>query len=315
MIHLRALAIAAATFVHVATAVAADVVSLGTATPGGGFPVYGAAFAKAVGTADSSLKVEPRNTSGSEENIRFLEAGTIDLGLVQGEVAHEAFAGIGRKATKLRIISAMYASPGLFVVSAGSSYRSIRDLVGKPVAFGARGSGLVLLARYVLNGMGLDPDRDFEAIYLDRAGDGPPMLLGGRVAALWGGGLAWPGFMAAANQPGGARFLAPNAAEIDQVLHHAPFLRRLTVPAGNFPGQDAPIPSVGSWSFVLARADLPDEIAYRLAKALHAGEGVLAAQLSDGRQTTPSNTVAATPQIDLIHPGVQRFLREIGLVK
>ena len=41
---------------------------------------------------------------------------------------------------------------------------SIPDLRGKPVIFGARGSGLVILARYVLDGRGLDPARDFHAI-------------------------------------------------------------------------------------------------------------------------------------------------------
>ena len=50
----------------------------------------------------------------------------------------------------------------------------------------------MILARYVLDGLGLDRDRDFKAVFLERAGDGPAMVLDGRVAALWGGGLGWP---------------------------------------------------------------------------------------------------------------------------
>ena len=166
------------------------IVTLATATPGGGFPVYGDAFAGAINAADPTLDVQPRNTKGSAENIPLLEAGTIDIGLVQGEAAYEAFAGIGRAPVNLKIVAAMYSSPGMFVVRADSPYRTIKDLVGKPVAFGARGSGLVILARYVLDGLGLDQDKDFQAIYLDRAGDGPAMVLDGRAAALWGGGSA-----------------------------------------------------------------------------------------------------------------------------
>ena len=139
------------------------IVTLGTATPGGGFPVYGAAFAGAVNAADPTLDVQPRNTKGSAENIPLLEAGSIDIGLVQGEAAYEAFAGIGRAPVNLKIVGAMYSSPGMFVVRADSPYRTIKDLVGKPVAFGARGSGLVILARYVLDGLGLDQDKDFQA--------------------------------------------------------------------------------------------------------------------------------------------------------
>src|SRR5438105_2679954 len=83
--------------------------------------------------------------------------------------------------------------------------KTIHDLVDKPVAFGAKGSGLPILSRYVLDGLGLKQDDNFQSIYLDRAGDGPAMVLDGRAAALWGAGIGWPGFMALAASPGGAR--------------------------------------------------------------------------------------------------------------
>ncbi len=97
--------------------------------------------------------------------------------------------------------------------------------------------------------------------------------------------------------------------------NHAAFLRRLTVPAGSYPGQDVPISSVGSWSFVMARPTLPDDIAYRLARALHRGEAAVGSRLSQARETTMANKVAAAPRLDLIHPGVLRYLREIGLMR
>src|SRR3954451_16107760 len=64
-------------------------VILGTATPGGGFPLYGSAVVDTVHEVDPSLVIEARNTKGSTENVPLLEAGTIDLGLIQGEVAYE----------------------------------------------------------------------------------------------------------------------------------------------------------------------------------------------------------------------------------
>jgi uncharacterized protein len=295
------------------TASQASIVSLGTATPGGGFPLYGAAFADTVNATDPSLAVTPRNTRGSTENVPLLEAGDLDIALVQGEVAYEAFAGIGRQPADLRIVAAMYSTPGMFVVRADSRYRAIGDLVGGRVAFGARGSGLVILARYVLDGLGLDQDKDFQAVYLDRAGDGPAMVADGRVVALWGGGAGWPGFIAVARDPGGARFIAPDAGEVSRIRARRVFLKPLTVPAGSYPGQDAAIRSVGSWSVVLARPTLADDIAYRLARALHRGEAALAGRLPQARETTAANTAAAAPRVDLIHPGVLRYLRETGM--
>ena len=57
-------------------------ISLGTATPGGGFPLYGNAFAELMNDADSTLSILPRNTKGSTENIPLLEAGQLDIALV-----------------------------------------------------------------------------------------------------------------------------------------------------------------------------------------------------------------------------------------
>jgi hypothetical protein len=288
---------------------------LGTATPGGGFPVYGAAFVTAVAEADPGLAIEAVNTKGSTENVPLLEAGRLDIALVQGEVVHESLTGIGRAPANLKIITAMYSTPGMFVVRADSPYRTIADLRRRPVAFGAAGSGLVILARYVLDGLGLDQNRDFAAIYLERAGDGPAMVLDGRAAALWGGGSGWPGFMAVARGEKGARFIVPDETQIARILAKHTFLKPLTLPAGTFPGQDAPIRSVGSWNFVLSRPDLDEAIAYRLARAIHKAEPAIAAKLPQAAETTVRNTATAIPDPALLHPGVARYLREVGLFR
>jgi uncharacterized protein len=288
-------------------------ISLGTATPGGGFPLYGNAFAQVMNEADPTLSIVPRNTKGSTENIPLLEAGQLDIALATGEPSYEAFAGIGRPATRLKILTAMYSSPGMFVVRADSPYKTIGDLRGHPVAFGARGSGLPILSRYLLDGLGLKQDEDFQSVYLDRAGDGPAMVLDGRVAALWGAGIGWPGFAAVAGSPGGARFIAPDAEEIARIRTKHTFLKPLTVPAGSYPNQAAPINSLGSWSFILTRETLPDDIAYRLARTLHGAESAFCRKLVQGCETTAANTVAAAPNIELIHPAVLRYFREIGL--
>ena len=291
------------------------VVRHGTATPGGGFPVYGDAYAATLNATDSTLAVQPTNTKGSTENVPLLEAGKLDLGQVTGEVFYEAISGIGRAPADLRILNAMYSNCGLFIVRADSPYHTIADLKGKPVAWGAAGSGFIVLARYAMDGLGLDMHTDFQAHLLDKAADGPAMVLDGRAAALWGGGVGWPGFVAVSNGAAGARFIAPNADEIKRITAKHTFIKPITLPAGSYPGQKSAVATVGSWSFVLARPTLPDEVAYRLARALHKGESALGARLEQARESTLSNTLAAAPRIDLIHPGVQKFMREIGLLK
>ena len=66
------------------TAITKTTISLGTATPAGGFPLYGNNFAEVMNAADPALSVEPRNTKGSNENIPLLEAGQLDIAGAKG---------------------------------------------------------------------------------------------------------------------------------------------------------------------------------------------------------------------------------------
>jgi uncharacterized protein len=150
-------------------------------------------------------------------------------------------------------------------------------------------------------------------IYLEKAADGPPMLLDGRAEALWGAGVGWPAFSALAKS--GGRFIAPDTNEITIILNRNPALQPVTLPAGSYPGQSVALATVGSWSYVLANASLPGETAYLLARAIHRAEAPLAARLEQARETTMANTLAAAPRTELIHPGVQRYLRTAGVRK
>lgn len=285
----------------------------GTATPGGGFPVYGDAFAATINETDATLSVQPKNTKGSTENVPLLEAGTLDTGQVTGEVTYEVVNGIGRAPSKVRILSAMYSNTGMFIVRADSPYKTIADLKGQTIAWGAGGSGFVVLARYAMDGLGLDMNKDFKAVYLDKAADGPAMVLDGRAAALWGGGVGWPGFVAVAKA--GARFIAPSADEIKRITAKHTFIKPLTLAAGSYAGQSEPVHTVGSWAFVLTRPTLPDDVAYRMIRALHKGEAAIGKRLAQAGESTMANTVAAALSVDLIHPGAQKYLREIGALK
>jgi TRAP transporter TAXI family solute receptor len=277
---------------------------LGTATPGGGFPLYGAAFAEIVNAQEPRVRIETRNTKGSTENVPLLEEGKLDLGLVAGEIASAALA---KPDTKLRIVAAMYSSPGMLIVRGDSPYRGISDLRGKTVVMGTQASGVTALGRTVLDSLQVE----VKPIFLEKAADGPPMLMDGRADALWGAGVGWPAFATLAKQ--GGRFIGPTPEEVKTILARNPALQAVTLPAKSYPGQDAPLPSVGSWSYVLATDQLKDDSAFLLARAIHRAEAAFAARLEQARETTMANTIAAAPRPDLLHPGVRRYLREAKL--
>jgi TRAP transporter TAXI family solute receptor len=278
-------------------------VSLATATPGGGFPAYGEAFAAAITAADPEITIATRPSGGSAENIGLLGRGEVDLALVQGAYAYPILG----KPDGPTILAPIYPTPGLLVVRADSPVRSFEDLRGRPVALGTHNSGLTVLGRQVFSASGLDPERDIQPILLDHAGDGPAMVRDGRAAALWGGGLGWPGFVAVAKEPGGARFIAPSAEAVTLLMAQDRSLSRLTVPARAFPGQDEPIETVGSWSFVLARPGFPAEAAERIVAAL--ARAVAAGRHKPVAESDPRQLKDLVPA-DWLNPGTARALAQ-----
>jgi TRAP transporter TAXI family solute receptor len=288
-------------------------IRLGTSTAGGGFAPYAAALVDSLKGVDPILDIKPVQTKGASDNAEKLQAGDIDIGLVSGEVMYEWIAGHPDK-PRLRVISVIYSTPGMFAVRPDSRYHRIADLLGRSIVWSPRGTGSAVQARYVMEGLGLDMDRDFDAIYPESFADGPTLVIERRAAALWGSGYRWPGFVEMTNQPGGARFVVPNAAEIAQIRAKYPFLAQLTVPGGLYPGQYEPIVTVGAWSFILARPDLDDAVGHRIAKSLFKAErAVLPSKHTV--QTTARNTLGAIPSVDALQPGVLRFYREAKLVQ
>lgn len=284
---------------------------LATATTGGGFQVYGAALIAALRSADATLDIEEMPTGGSAENVKLLQEGKVDLALVQGEIAHATLATQAAERPAITVVAPMYPTPGLLAVTASSAVTRLEDVRGRPVVLGTKSSGLTVMGRAVLKAAGIDPERDIQPILLDRAADGPAMVLDGRAAALWGGGIGWPGFVALAQSPSGARFIGPDPQTIERVLADQPSLRRVTVPAATYQGQANPIETVGSWSLILARPGLEERDAYQLIRAIDRARLDLAKRLPQAADSDPRRLAGAT-EANWIHPGSSRYLREIA---
>ncbi len=286
---------------------------IGTATEGGGYTAFADEFIDAVKPIDASLEFTAVSTTGSIENLKQLEKSTMDLGLVQGQVAYEALHGIDRPITAAKVVTVAFVTAGKFAVRAESRFHSITDLKGARVVWGMRNSGNDLLGWRMMEAIGLDPEKDFQAIFVTRAIDGPAMIIDGRASALWGSGIGSPNFIRVANQLRGARFVTPNTNEMERMLARNSFLQRVTVPARTYRGQDAPIDTVGSWTFMMARPDLDDTIGYRLAATLQKIErGSLPTRLLS--QAKATETIAALQGLDALQGGVKRFYKKEGLL-
>src|SRR5256712_12715045 len=92
------------------------VVVLGTATPGGGFPVYGAAVADIINETDPTLAVQTRNTKGSTENVPLLEAVQLHLPLLPCRHVHHHLPRDLLPPSRLMLVVAVFFTPFRFVL-------------------------------------------------------------------------------------------------------------------------------------------------------------------------------------------------------
>jgi len=102
--------------------------SLATATPGGGFQVFGNALAEAVSATSANIRITPQATAGSAENFGLLLDRKVDMALINGDAAYQAFAERPEVARDLAALWVTYPGPGAFMVKADSPYRTIADL-------------------------------------------------------------------------------------------------------------------------------------------------------------------------------------------
>ncbi len=300
---------------------ATDPLILGTSTAGGGFSLYGDTLARVLRQRMGQPVIRTRTTRGTTENVALLlgersdaergDAGAIDIALIQGTAASEIFEQ--GPASGLRILFAMYPSPGMLAVptasSAAANIQRLEDLEGRRVVFGVRSSGLVTLGRQVCAGIGLDIDRDLQAVYVDEAAESPRIVLRGDAAGLWGAGEGWPGFTRLAEAPGGARFIGPSVQQIPAIIERYPLLKAMDVAPDTYPGITRPLPTVGSVNWIMTRADLPDGRADAFIDAMVLVQDQLAAALPQAAFSTLANTLASAPDAALLHRVVARRAR------
>ena len=84
-------------------------------------------------------------SGGSNENLRLLRAGKVDVALAQNNVAAQALLGTEPFAElgpyyDLQALASLFPEPVHIIVAAGSDITGLKDLVGKRVDIGIRGS-------------------------------------------------------------------------------------------------------------------------------------------------------------------------------
>jgi TRAP transporter TAXI family solute receptor len=284
--------------------------TIGTASPGGGYIVYGQALAKLL-TEALGLPVSAQSTQGADQNIVLLEAGQVQLGLVTMGPALQAWNGTGewthdKKYRALRAILPMYDGPFQMVALKDSGIHSVADMAGKRIGTGPRGGTThsyftaafkaLNIPVAIRNGAYSELTSQFEQHQVDV------------LASVIGSPVP---FLVALDRRVQLDHIAFTPDEMATLRQAMPELSPSRVPAGTYASMTSDYQSVGLYNFTVAHKDLPDDLVYAIVKATFEHRERLIAAYPSATETLAAN-VSRNGFLPF-HPGAVRYYREIGV--
>lgn len=288
--------------------------SMGTAPPGGAFFVVGGALAEVLdenkGTNGWSITAEA--TKGTQENIRRLSRGELDLALANAAITYFAVRGEEGWEQKHDVKGVMTLAPNvaLFLTPKGSGLTKMADLRGKRVVIGPAGAGFEYFLRPILAAHGLSLN-DFTPLNATQSG-AVDMLADGSADAVFVGGAVPTGSITQAATSQDINFIRFEPQAVDQLVAQYPFFEKVTVPAGTYKGMDADFPTLNVGSMhLIAAGNADDEMVYQVAKTLWENRAEVVEKHAAGKAINEKVVIKdpGTP----FHPGAIRLYREIGI--
>lgn len=268
-------------------------------------------YAKGIPNARATAQV----TKASAENLNLLQAGRGELAFTLADALSDAWKGnadAGFKAPldKLRGLSATYNNYVQIVANADSGIRTLADLKGKRVSVGAARSGTELNARAVFRAAGLSYQDLAKVEYLP-FGESVELIKNRQLdATLQSAGLGVASIRDLATSV--KIVVVPVPADVIAKIGD-PAYQASVIPAGTYEGQTTDVPTAAIPNFLVTHSGVSDELAYQMAKQLHENLPTLHAAHNAARAINSANAVKGMPVP--LHPGAERYYREVGVLK
>ncbi|QLP99737.1 MAG: TAXI family TRAP transporter solute-binding subunit [Burkholderiaceae bacterium] len=268
-------------------------------------------YAKAIPNARATAQV----TKASAENLNLLQAGRGELAFALGDAVSDAWkgdaeAGFKTKLDKLRGLSATYNNYIQIVASADSGIKTLADLKGKRVSVGAAKSGTELNARAILKAAGLSYADLGKVEYLP-FGESVELMKNRQLdATLQSAGLGVASIRDLATAV--KIVVVPVPADVVAKVGDAAY-QAAVIPANSYTGQTADVPTAAIPNFLVTHAGVSDELAYQMTKAMYENLDTLYAAHNAAKAIKRENAVKGMP-IPL-HPGAEKYYREVGVMK
>jgi TRAP transporter TAXI family solute receptor len=194
-------------------------------------------------------------------NVKAIQAGKADVAFANSVSTVDAINGkppFDEAATNVCHVATLYPQYFQIVTTADTGIESVDQVKGRELTTQPTGNTGEAITKHLLEASGLSYDdlsgTDFvsynDSVALLKDGNSEVFTLGTTVPASAIMDLA---------SARDVRLLPVDDALLAKMQALNPGYKRIEIPAGSYPGQDAAVPTIGYATHVIARCDLPDE--------------------------------------------------------
>lgn len=306
---------------------------IGTGGAGGTYFPIGGIIANAISNPPGSRPCEEggncgvpglvamaQSTNASAHNVNAIQAGQMEAGLSGAATLHFAYNGVGKYEGQakpdLRIIANLYPEDLHLVLPKGGVLNGIADLKGKRVGIAQAGSGTQIAVELILADWGVTRD-NIEEAELNNAQSAERIADGQLDAYFYAAGTPVAAMIQLANTKGMDLYSFTDE-EVQRAIKAVPYYVPSVIPAGTYPGVDHDTNTVAVSGMLVTNANIDEELIYQITKALWSDTArkLLDNGHAKGKAITLETALDGLEGIGVpLHPGAERFYREVGMIK
>lgn len=298
-----------------APAFAKSYLAYGGGPVGGTFNYFANAMASYITNTYGDIEVSSEGSGGSTANLKRLNKGDVDFGIVYSGDAYLGRNGRLPQDTnhydKVRSIAFLYGAPAHLVVKKKDGITSAMQLEGKRVAVGNAGSGAAAAAERFFTHLGLWDKMQRQNMGYSAAA---AAFNDGKLDAFW----VFVGYPNSSVIEAAARddiHLIDVGVDAEKYGFYKeyPFYAPMEIPAKTYRGQDMPVKSFQDAAYWCTNADVADDLVYKAVKAIYTPEGLK--HMVAAKKTAKSmNIQDGLKGVSIpVAPGAAKFWTENGL--
>jgi len=290
---------------------------MGTATTGGTSFMIGSIFCDIISNNnDAGISIRPQVTGGTVDDILLIEKGDVELGVIQFSQAYHAYEGIlqweGRPQKNLRAITRTTVTTLHLITRKAAGIKSLEDLRGTRGSPGPPGSGSILITEHVLESVGLTLD-DVHSYYTDYSNTAALLKDGHMDWAKLGMGIPGSTIMDLAASTD-ITILPVGGARREKIMKKHPYSYiKSDIPGGIYKGIDEDVESIGWVMGIMVDESVPEDVVYNITKTIYENIEEINKRHSALKDLSVDNSITGL-NVPL-HPGAERYYREVGRIK